>query len=87
VVSVQDQVAALIKAYPPAKDDNNLLVVLFWQVADQIDIPGNVADKISRATSVETIVRARRDVIERAKMRETIKEILIGGGKEDDQTG
>jgi serine/threonine protein phosphatase PrpC len=62
--SIADNVAAILELYPPAREDNNLLVILYWQVCDGLRITGDLANKVAEATAVESIVRARREVLE-----------------------
>lgn len=73
---IVDNVAAILDLYPPARDNNNLLIALYWQACEGILIPGDLANKIAEATSAETIVRAKREIIEQRTKRIHSKEEL-----------
>lgn len=53
---------------PHARVDNKLLVLTYWRVFDNIDIPPDLAKKIlENGTSPETIMRSKRKVIEKVR--------------------
>lgn len=59
------RVAALIDRVPAARDNYKLLILLYWQIFDEIEIPQKVLEEIAeKGTEPETINRAKRKVIE-----------------------
>jgi hypothetical protein len=91
--SINDQVAAIMDLYPPARSDNNLLVALYWQVCDGVEMTGDLANRIAQATSVESIVRARREVLQQdaeqvdaVNIIQQIRDSMKGEGAYGDET-
>jgi hypothetical protein len=62
--TVYQKVAYLIDNVPQAADNYKLLILLYWQVFDNIDIPRRVIKEIAeRGTEPESINREKRNVL------------------------
>lgn len=61
---INEAVAYILKNVPEARNNNNLLVALFWQVFEGIDLSPELVKQLILATSIESIVRAKRRILE-----------------------
>lgn len=68
------RVAWILEHIPAAQSNYKLLMLLYWQIFDGIDIPKEVVNQIiEKATEPETINRAKRKVIETMNFIEDIE--------------
>jgi hypothetical protein len=59
--SVVENVGHLIKRAPNATKDDRVLLLLYWQLFDGIEIPREIAKKIiTQGTRPESITRSKR---------------------------
>jgi hypothetical protein len=64
----QENIGYLLGKVPRARMDNTLLILTYWRVFDNIDIPSDLANEIlEKGTSPETIMRSKRKVIEKVR--------------------
>jgi hypothetical protein len=67
---IVDNVGYLIKRAPNATKDDRVLLVLYWQLFDGIEIPRDVAQKIiTSGTRPESITRSKRKLYKKSKSR------------------
>jgi hypothetical protein len=90
----EERVAYLIKQVPAARKNYKLLLLLYWQVFDGIDIPEKVVnDILAKGTEPESISRLKRkalgmeintaDIVSRLrKVLDIEREVLNGTGKD-----
>lgn len=70
----REKVAFLMDNIPQTRYNYLHLLISYWQVFDEIDIPENVVNQIvEKATQPETIGRARRKAKELARYRELLE--------------
>jgi predicted glycosyl hydrolase (DUF1957 family) len=70
----EQRVAYLMNMVPQSRSDYLLLILLYWQVFDGIDIPEEVVKRIQEhATQPETITRSRRKVSEQLKLQQLLE--------------
>lgn len=68
------KVAYLMNIVPQARDNYLLLILMYWQIFDDIEIPEEVVKNIAeRATQPETITRSRRKVTEQLKYKQFLE--------------
>lgn len=68
------KVAYLMNIVPQAKHDYLLLILMYWQIFDDIEIPEETVKQIiERATQPETITRSRRKVTEQLKYKQLLE--------------
>lgn len=68
------KVAYLMNIVPQTKQDYLLLILLHWQIFDDIEIPDEIVKQIiERATQPETITRSRRRVTEQLKYKQLLE--------------
>jgi hypothetical protein len=82
--TVYDKVAWLMTHVPATRDDYILLILLYWQTFDGIDIPAETVKQIlESATEPETINRVKRKVIEYnfhiSNIKKMIEEVAADG--------
>lgn len=71
---VREQVAFLMDNIPQTRNDYLYLLLSYWQVFDDIQIPEQVVKEIiQKATQPETISRSRRKVIEAARLKQLLE--------------
>ena len=84
------KVAWILDRVPAAQRDYKLLLLIYWQVFDEVDIPeGIITQIIEKGTEPETISRAKRKVIENNTNIEEIEKRLreaIENGKGNNQS-
>ncbi|MDK2600586.1 hypothetical protein QO179_24135 [Bacillus stercoris] len=69
-----NKVAFLLDNIPQARDNYLYLLLSYWQIFDDIDIPEEVVSQIvEKATQPETIGRSRRKAMELARYREILE--------------
>lgn len=83
-----EKVAWILEKVPAAQHNYKLLMLIYWQVFDEIDIPEKVINNIAaKGTKPETINRYKRMVIEshsdEEEIRNIIKEAIRDGKRED----
>jgi len=72
--TAREKVAYLMDNIPQARFNYLHLLLVYWQVFDEIDLPDHVVQQIvEKATQPETIGRARRKAMELAKYREILQ--------------
>ncbi|UNY40013.1 hypothetical protein KLEB273_gp110 [Bacillus phage vB_BauM_KLEB27-3] len=65
------KVAYLMDHIPEARTDYLVLLLSYWQVFDEINIPKEVVQEIlEKATQPETVSRSRRKILEKARYKE-----------------
>ena len=70
----REKVAFLMDNIPQARSNYLYLMLSYWQVFDEIDIPDDVINQIvEKATQPETVTRARRKAKELARYREILE--------------
>lgn len=63
--------AYLMDAAPQTRADHLLLILMYWQIFDNIDLPDTVVKEIiEKATAPETITRSRRKVTEKLRYKQ-----------------
>jgi hypothetical protein len=68
------KVAYIMNVVPQARQDYLLLILLYWQIFDGVEIPEEVISQIvNRATKPETITRSRRKVSEQLKLQQLLQ--------------
>lgn len=66
----EKRVAYLMNSIPAARHSNLYLILSYWQVFNDIDIPEGLLQELAgSATQPETITRARRKVLEQHRIR------------------
>lgn len=62
-VHVTEGVSYILNKVPEANHNNQLLILLYWKLFDNIDIPSEVIrDILEKGTSTETITRSSRTI-------------------------
>jgi hypothetical protein len=68
------KVAYIMNVVPQARKDYLLLILLYWQIFDGIELPEEIVSQIvQRATTPETITRSRRKVTEQLKIQQLLQ--------------
>ena len=84
------RVAWLLEKVPATQANYKLLMLLYWQVFNGIDIPKHtIQEIIEKGTEPETINRAKRKVLETNNIIEDIEKIfkeVFEDGKGDNQS-
>lgn len=63
----------LLESVPETKDNYKLLILLYWNLFDNIDIPPEVIkDIVKKGTSPESITRISRMIKERTEIADNI---------------
>jgi hypothetical protein len=58
-----NKVEALMESFPIAAKDDRLLLLMYWKVYDDIDIPADVIKSIiQKGAMPETITRSKRKI-------------------------
>lgn len=66
----EKRVAYLMNNIPAARHSNLYLILSYWQIFNDIDIPEELLQELAgSATQPETITRARRKVLEQHRIR------------------
>lgn len=66
----EKRVAYLMNNIPAARHSNLYLILSYWQIFNDIDIPEELLQELAgTATQPETITRARRKVLEQHRIR------------------
>lgn len=72
------RVAYILENAPQSRYDNKLLLLLYWQMFDDIPMADTVAKEIiERGTEPETILRSRRKIIETVSRVEDIEAMTL----------
>jgi len=80
--TVKASVRALLEEYPESRNDDRYLFVLYWRTVDEIKDSSKTVisfipfEEIKRATSPETITRARRKIQENGEYLPTDPKVL-----------
>lgn len=85
------RVAWIVDHVPAARTNYKLLMLIYWQLFDNIDIPDEMMNKIiEEGTEPETISRAKRKVIENntsiVELEKRIREAIKNGDKGNDKS-
>ena len=70
----EKRVAYLMENIPAARHSNLYLILSYWQIFNDIDIPEKLLQQLAgSATQPETITRARRKVLEQHRIRQYLE--------------
>lgn len=64
---ILESVAFLLREVPETRHNQNLLAALYWQVIDGVKLSPEAARQLAQATSFESIVRAKRKLLEQER--------------------
>lgn len=77
------KVAYLMDAAPQARQDNLLIILMYWQIFDGIELPSEiVAQILEKATAPETITRSRRKVTAHNRYKQLLELQRMNGNQE-----
>jgi hypothetical protein len=72
--TADERVAFLMENIPAARHNYVYLVLSYWQIFDDIEIPEVLLQQMTeRVTQPETISRARRKVLEQHRLRQYLQ--------------
>ncbi len=72
------RVAYIMSIVPQTKTDYLLLILMYWQIFDDIDLSEDTIKQIlEKATTPETITRSRRKVSEQLKYKMFLEQRMI----------
>lgn len=70
--NIEQRVGLVLAKYPDARNDDKLLIKLYWEEFDKVKSLNDIVD----ATPPETIMRVRRKLNEKGKYLPTDPEVL-----------
>lgn len=80
--NIRENVEVILAKYPSARDNDKMLMMMYWEDVDGIKDIGNRFDFIFKATSPETIVRARRLIQEEGKHLPSSEAVAVRRGRQ-----
>lgn len=73
-----DRVSWLVNNVPAARSNYKLLLLLYWQVFDEIDIPKDIVNEIAeKGTEPESINRLKRKALGLSESIEALRDAML----------